>query len=334
MGPLDVQCKFMDFVLDIQFRQVNTNSAVNVIQSISYLVHQHIFCQEKVTCRGSLENSTNSRSCFGGLFHGLLRGGESRAAVGEISRDRLLCNMLRLVNNLMQIPISSNTQSGLPVQEERYEASSLMVLDNLFDASRLNPSLATSTPTAISDDEKGHQTDEQKTESAAAVAAGIDTGNPDRGPAVDVVTRRLCDVILGHPVIMQNLMRTLSFCNSDTSPILMGHSGIESLCDVLPGDPLSVGDGICQIMLCFMKYTSDTKLILKALYEYLGGSGNQNAVCRMSEPLLWFIICVLDNSKKIQMFLEIGNIKFLYQFLNPDLLAFLYSPVVVENVEK
>ncbi|XP_041353670.1 baculoviral IAP repeat-containing protein 6-like isoform X2 [Gigantopelta aegis] len=307
MGPLDVQCKFMDFVLDIQFRQVNTNSAVNVIQSISYLAHQHIFCQEKVGCRGSLENSGNCRSCFGGLFHGLLRG-ESRTAIGEVSRDRLLCNMLRLVNNLMQIPIPNNTPSGFPVQEERYEAPSLMVLDNLFDTSRLNPALATSTPTAISDDEKGHQTDEQKTESAAAVAAGIDASNPDRSQVPEVVSRRLCDVILGHPIVMQNLMRTLSFCNSDTSPALIGHSGLDSLTDVLPGDPLSVGDGICQIMLCFMKHTSDTKLVLKALYEYLAASINQNVVVRMSEPLLWFIICVLDNSKKIQMFLEMGGI--------------------------
>jgi hypothetical protein len=86
-----------------KLHHVDISNAISVIESISTLVHQHLMSQERVTCRSSSENSINARSCFGGLFASLLRGGDSKTAMGDASRDLLMCSLLKLVNSLIQI---------------------------------------------------------------------------------------------------------------------------------------------------------------------------------------------------------------------------------------
>ncbi|XP_067680641.1 baculoviral IAP repeat-containing protein 6-like isoform X2 [Haliotis asinina] len=314
MGPLDAQCKFLEFVLDIQYGQVDINNAISVIQSISSLVHQHIICQERVTCRSSFENSVSARSCFGGLFAGLLRGGDTRTGLGDASRDRLMCSLLKLVNILVQVNIPSRNlrSSEIPSQERSDPTLTPMLLTNrLSDADKLSHVLATSTPVAapvmaiLSDDEKGHQTDEQKTESAAAVAAGMEMNNSDWRQTTDT-NNCVAEIILTHQYIMQNFLQTLSFCNSNAMATLLGNAGVQNVQENLTGgDVVSVGDCVYQILVTLASCSSDTKPMLDSLFHYLSGS----TLCRLSEPLLWFALRVLNSSHNIKQFLDIGGME-------------------------
>ncbi|OWF45700.1 baculoviral IAP repeat-containing protein 6-like isoform X2 [Mizuhopecten yessoensis] len=296
LGPLDAQCKFLSFILDMSYENIEVGNAMGVIESISSLVHQHILCQERISCRSSSENNVNARSCFGGLFASLLRGVDSRSSPGDASRDSLMCSLLRLINSLIQIRYGPRTSR-----------MSSVVLDNSTEphTPTLNLSaLATSTPTSafmLSDEEKCQQTDEQKTENLHAPPEPNNT--------------YVADIILGHRQIMCHLMEALSYCNSNTMAMILASRGVSShMQDTFTGsNPISVGDGIYQILRTLSSHCSDQKLVLESLFYYMSGSymgmASSPSLCRLSEPLLWFMLKVLDNSRAIHIFLDMGGVE-------------------------
>ena len=312
MGPLDAQCKFLEFILELSYDQVDINNAISVIESVSALVHQHILCQERVTCRSTSDNSVNARSCFGGLFASLLRGSDSRSNVGDCSRDLLMCSLLKLVNALVQVQFPQRYGRRISVndsQAEPHTPTNISMQEPLTDSSKLSQAqaLATSTPHAScrsrSDEEKFGQTDEQKTEN---IASGAQSSAEPQGIV-------LADIILGHRTIMSNFIQALSYCTSSTMAMILGSSDIPSnLQDSFTGgDPLSVGDGIYQILVTLTKKCNDSRLVLESLFLYLTGGFSVHGspgLCRLSEPLLWFIHKVLDSSRMLKLFLEKGNV--------------------------
>ena len=316
MGPLDAQCKFLEFILELSYDHVDISNAMSVIESVSTLVHQHILCQERVTCRSTSDNAVNARSCFGGLFASLLRGNDNRSNLGDYSRDLLMCSLLKLVNALVQVQFPQRFSRRISVNDsqtgaEPHTPTNLSLSEPLTDSSKLSQAqaLATSTPHASSrsqsDEEKFGQTDEQKTENIASGAQS----------SAEPQATFLADIILGHRTIMSNFIQALSYCTSSTMAMILGSSDIPSnLQDSFTGgDPLSVGDGIYQILVTLTKKSNDNRLVLESLFQYLTGGFSIHGspgLCRLSEPLLWFIHKVLDSLKMMKLFLEKGKVLF------------------------
>lgn len=262
-------------------------------------------CQEKVSCRSTSENSVSARSCFGGLFASFLRGGDSKSS--DASRDLLMCCLLKLVNNLIQIQCNSPRSSRLTsvamdtsTAAEPRTPTNISMSEPVPDSAKLQQALATSTPTPgvrLSDEEKSQQTDEQKTETLNTQA--------DQNSYIT-------DVILGHQQIMCNLIQALSYCNSNTMATILGSRGISSNMreTFTGGEPISVGDGIYQILVTLSRLCSDNRSVIESLFKYLSGSYSiriQQSLNKLSEPLLWFILKVLDNARAIGTFLEMGK---------------------------
>lgn len=262
-------------------------------------------CQEKVSCRSTSENSVSARSCFGGLFASFLRGGDSKSS--DASRDLLMCCLLKLVNNLIQIQCNSPRSSRLAsvaldtsTAAEPRTPTNISMSEPVPDSAKLQQALATSTPTPgvrLSDEEKSQQTDEQKTETLNTQA--------DQNSYIT-------DVILGHQQIMCNLIQALSYCNSNTMATILGSRGISSNMreTFTGGEPISVGDGIYQILVTLSRLCSDNRSVIESLFKYLSGSYSiriQQSLNKLSEPLLWFILKVLDNARAIGTFLEMGK---------------------------
>lgn len=313
---MDAQCKFMEVILEISFEQVDISNAISVIESISTLVHQHLMTQERVTCKSSSEQSINSRSCFGGMFASLLRGGDSKSVMGDASRDLLMCSLLKLVNSLIQIKCGTrqNQTTNHDVSSEPRAAANISLSEPVTDATKLSQGLVSSAPPAamvtsaplhtMSDDDKSQQTDEQKTE------------NLNNGPA-DPVFIYLTDIILGHQQIMSNLIQALSYCNSNTMAAILGSREISShMQETFTGvDPVSVGDMIYQILVTLLRHCTEQKLVLESLLHYISGSClglSGGAFCRLSEPLLWFALRILDSPKAIHQFHDMSKYMYFY----------------------
>lgn len=310
-------------MLDLAFDQVEISNAISVIESISCLVHQHILCQERVTCKSSSEVSVNARSCFGGMFANLLRGSDSRSNLENSNRDVLMCSLLKLVNSLVQIKLPERygrTATASVVMDVAPEPRTPVSLsESITDSTKLSQALATSTPatsTSKSDEEKARETD---VSSGAAAPSSLPSGSnraqgaqPEtRPPAVtDNPGVFLAEIILGHRTIMSNLIQALSYCNSNTMAMIIGSSGLSGNMQdtVTNSDPLSVGDGIYQILCTLSKKCSNSKLILEPIYAYLSGhQRGQGSLSRLSEPLIWFILKILDSVQTIRDFLNMGR---------------------------
>ncbi len=92
-----------------------------------------------------------------------------------------------------------------------------------------------------------------------------------RHPDAERKDPSLADIILAHPGIMHNLLQALSCCNSNAMAMMLSSSGIP---DVMQDsfftiDPVSVGDGVFKILCTLNKKTSDVKLILKPVLQYM-----------------------------------------------------------------
>ena len=352
IGPLDAQNTLLDDMLQMTYDNVDISNAISVIESVAQLVYQHIVCQEKVLCKSTSEGGVSARSCFGGLFASVIKPADAKSDNGDASRDSLMCNLLKLVNILVQIALpgrsNQNTTAGQSTRRSTVSSSSSVTeIDTevsggvnevpaqdspLPDSSKISQGLTgtgpllTSTPNVPqSDDEKSIVTDEQKTENvaaAAAAAAGAHSGGGNRtkscshftdtyNPEDERKDPALADIILAHPGIMHNLMLALSCCNSNAMAILLSSSGLpdvmqESFSGI---DPVSVGDVVFQILCTLNRKASDVKLVLKPVLQYMssGFHGNRGiGISRLSEPLLWFILRVLDCEIMIRHCLNMG----------------------------
>ena len=317
-------------MLEQTFESVDVNNALSVIESISFLVHRHIVSQERLVCHNVVEPSTSAPTCFSGLFSSMLRpvaGDASKGSGSEVNRDQLMSSLLKLVNVLVQMPVRTMAPPGGMYPD--FDAANLDVDNPMTDSGKM----ATAAVLHQRDDPVVSATDEQKTETAANAAgtpggAAATTQRPPRPcshfvdsncPDAEQKPPMLVNVILSHRQIMAHLIESLSCCNSNTMAMILGSSGLKgSMHDLFTGtEPLSVGDGIFRVLCTINRSTSDVRLVLKAVYDYLtcgmqrplsalsGGGGG--CISQLSEPLLWFLLQVLDCKSSIEIFLEMGT---------------------------
>ncbi|XP_024864880.1 baculoviral IAP repeat-containing protein 6 isoform X2 [Kryptolebias marmoratus] len=277
-GPLDAQVKLLEFTLEQNFEVVSVATISAVIESITFLVHHYITCSDKVVSRSGSDSSVGARACFGGLFANIIRPGDVKAVCGETTRDQLMFNLLKLVNVLVQLPLSGDREfSG-----------------------RLPPVGSGAADSSVSDEEKVCGSKES--------GAG---GSSSHGPAAGVA-----DLVLANQQIMSQILSALGQCNSSAMAMIIGASGLhltkhENFHGGL--DAISVGDGLFTILTTLSKRASSVQVMLQPILTYMacGYMGRQGSLstCQLSEPLLWFILRVLDTSEALKAFHDMGGVQ-------------------------
>ncbi|XP_052539932.1 baculoviral IAP repeat-containing protein 6 isoform X4 [Tympanuchus pallidicinctus] len=275
-GPLDAQVKLLEFTLEQNFEVVSVSTISAVIESITFLVHHYITCSDKVMSRSGSDSSVGARACFGGLFANIIRPGDAKAVCGEMTRDQLMFDLLKLVNILIQLPLSSNREYSARVP------------------------VASSTTDSVSDEEK--------------VSGGKD-GNGNN-PSIQGSTAYVADLVLANQQIMSQILSALGQCNSSAMAMIIGASGLhltkhENFHGGL--DAISVGDGLFTILTTLSKKATTVQVMLQPILTYMacGYMGRQGslATCQLSEPLLWFILRVLDTSEALKAFHDMGGVQ-------------------------
>ncbi|XP_018580423.1 baculoviral IAP repeat-containing protein 6 isoform X3 [Scleropages formosus] len=277
-GPLDAQVKLLEFTLEQNFEVVSVSAISAVIESITFLVHHYITCSDKVVSRSGSDSSVGARACFGGLFANIIRPGDAKAVCGEMTRDQLMFDLLKLVNTLVQLPLSGDREfSG-----------------------RLPPS-GSGASDSVSDEEKVCGSKEGSNGSTA----------PHQGPAAGVA-----DLVLANQQVMSQILSALGQCNSSAMAMIIGASGLhltkhENFHGGL--DAISVGDGLFTILTTLSKRATSVQVMLQPILTYMacGYMGRQGSLstCQLSEPLLWFILRVLDTSEALKAFHDMGGVQ-------------------------
>ncbi|XP_053567827.1 baculoviral IAP repeat-containing protein 6 isoform X7 [Bombina bombina] len=275
-GPLDAQVKLLEFTLEQNFEVVSVSTISSVIESVTFLVHHYITCSDKVVSRSGSDSSVGARACFGGLFANIIRPGDAKAFCGEMTRDQLMFDLLKLVNILVQLPLSSNKE---------------------FSA---RAPVVNSTTDSVSDEEK--------------VYGGKDSNS--NSSTTQNSTAYVADLVLANQQIMSQILSALGQCNSSAMAMIIGASGLhltkhENFHGGL--DAISVGDGLFTILTTLSKKASTVQMMLQPILTYMacGYMGRQGSLstCQLSEPLLWFILRVLDTSEALKAFHEMGGVQ-------------------------
>lgn len=177
--------KLLEFTLEQNFELVSVATISSVIESITFLVHHYITCSDKLVSRSGSDSSAGARACFGGLFANIIRPGDSKATCGETTRDQLMFDLIKLVNVLVQLPLSGDREfSG-----------------------RLPTASSGPTDNSVSDEEKvcGSK------ESMAAGTTFIQ-GRP----------AGVADLVLANQQIMSQILSALGQCNSSAMAMIIG----------------------------------------------------------------------------------------------------------------
>uniref|UniRef100_A0AAV2JLI0 Dual E2 ubiquitin-conjugating enzyme/E3 ubiquitin-protein ligase BIRC6 n=1 Tax=Knipowitschia caucasica TaxID=637954 RepID=A0AAV2JLI0_KNICA len=277
-GPLDAQVKLLDFTLEQNFEVVSVATILSVIESVTFLVHHYITCSERLVSRSGSDSSVGARACFGGLFANIIRPGDAKAACGDTSRDQLMFDLLKLVNVLVQLPLSGDREFSGRLASSGTSAES------------------------VSDEEKVCGSKE-------GASSGGSSSN--QGPASGVA-----DLVLANQQIMSQILSALGQCNSSAMAMIIGASGLhltkhENFHGGL--DAISVGDGLFTILTTLSKRSSSVSVMLQPILTYMacGYMGRQGSLstCQLSEPLLWFILRVLDTSEALKAFHDMGGVQ-------------------------
>uniref|UniRef100_A0A670XUJ7 Dual E2 ubiquitin-conjugating enzyme/E3 ubiquitin-protein ligase BIRC6 n=1 Tax=Pseudonaja textilis TaxID=8673 RepID=A0A670XUJ7_PSETE len=275
-GPLDAQVKLLEFTLEQNFEVVSVSTISAVVESITFLVHHYITCTDKVMSRSGSDSSVGARACFGGLFANIIRPGDAKAVCGEMTRDQLMFDLLKLVNILVQLPLSSNREYSARAQ------------------------VASSTMDSVSDEEK--------------VSGGKDSSG--NSGSTQGSTVYVADLVLANQQIMSQILSALGQCNSSAMAMIIGASGLhltkhENFHGGL--DAISVGDGLFTILTTLSKKATTVQVMLQPILTYMacGYMGRQGslATCQLSEPLLWFILRVLDTNEALKVFHDMGGVQ-------------------------
>ncbi|XP_035825485.1 baculoviral IAP repeat-containing protein 6 [Aplysia californica] len=341
-GPLDAQVQFVEMLCDSPVLAVDVSNALSVVQTVTSLVYQHLAHQDQVACRSSHDTSTGARTCFGGLVASLLRGSESRAGSSDSLRDNLMFLLLQLVNKMISAPVTSHpsrpgaTTAGRPTYQDVSESpresprKTVWADNSLETGSRLSPRLLTSV--RLSDDEKSSRTrGGQGHTGAAAVTSSTASSSSQHGMMMmmmsggeeeeeeedeEMVSSEMADIVVGNPVIMQNLIRSLSHCHSNKLALMFTHSsdwpplGLHKTVDQT--EPLTAGDLVFTVLRTLKDRCSDRNVMVDSLFKFFTGHPpvtRQPALTRLSEPLLFFTLRSLSSQAAINKFIELNGVE-------------------------
>ncbi|PSN56888.1 hypothetical protein C0J52_00682 [Blattella germanica] len=283
-GPLDAQCKLVELLLNLNFANIDLSTAMSILESVGVLVYTYILSLEKVKCRSLSESNVTASSCFGGLFASVL-GGETKQGK-PASWDALLCSLLKLVNKLVQTPLVSQIHP--------------LILGKHTMKYTGHPT----TSCAQSDNSDMCQTDEHK--AAEQQNSSDNMSRQFQNTRQEVKVPCVADTVLQHHPTMLRLLSALAGCSGSTLAMLLGSAAPpEQLALGEFGEPVSVGDAVFQLLAMLARKATSPQLILRPLFDFLSSVG----VMQLSEPLLWFILRVLDKESALEEFNRMGGVK-------------------------
>ncbi|XP_015597939.1 baculoviral IAP repeat-containing protein 6 isoform X3 [Cephus cinctus] len=290
-GPLDAQCKIITCLININFTNTNLGTAVSISECVGVLVSTYVRgAGVEAQCGGAVD-SANQSGGFGGLFACVL-GGDSRHG-RPASWDTLVVALIKLVCRLVQTPLPN----ARPTQRDG--ASDMEV-------SEANQRPGTSTGADEQAKVNISQTDESKVaEQQTSMRLQQSTTTKLRVPCV-------ADTVLQHEPTMMRLLEALGHSTGSSLAMLLGEGTGTGTATEL-GDPASIPDATFQLLTTLTKKASNHRLVLNPLYRYL--TSCQVDGMQLSEPLVWYILKVLDNEASLAVFTAMGGVKVLCENL-------------------
>lgn len=248
-------------------------------------MYNNIVNVEKLYCYRASENShSNSMYAtrFGSLFATVL-GPENARQCKTVTDSTLLIDLLKLASILVN---TKNPRSGESDNAAAYENSTFNELNTSNES----------------------QTDEIKAEQQ----------NIEPRPK----TPCFADTVLQHSPTMTRLLSTLSHCSTSSFAMLVASSmycaSINDSKSSSLTEPQTVADAVFQLLLYICRAATQTVLVVKPLFDYISNASSMRHAMpklHLSEPFLWFILKMLDNSASIATFTDIGGIKVLCESL-------------------
>ena len=246
-GPLDVQCKLITSLLNLNFTNTDLGTAMSITECVGELVSTYVRGYGVgAQCRG-LVDSANQSSNFGGLYACVL-GGDARQG-RPASWDALIVALIKLVCRLVQTPLPSarSSRSDLASDMELGEASQRPGGSKIESQSSANTS----------------QTDESK---VAEQQTSLRTQqNEVQKPKVPCVA----DTVLQHEPTMMRLLGALGHSLGSSLVMLLGESSAAGSATAELGDPPSIPDATFQLLSTLTKKASSPTLVLNPVYQYL-----------------------------------------------------------------
>jgi baculoviral IAP repeat-containing protein 6 len=256
-GPLDVQCKLLKSMLDVDYSNADMTIAMSIFESTGVLVHSYFINVDKIKCINIGEKHNVVTTTFNEIF-ACVMGSDPIKMDLQVSTDVLFLRLLKFLGKLVQTQFRQ-TNSDQP------------------EAMDVEPS-ATS------------QTDESKAEQIHQDSMR------NRG-------ENFADVVLNHYPSIIRLCQSLAACKSSSLCMLANVSQKTAFSNL--SEPSNVGDAVFHVLALLAKRTSDKKLVLPPLWQFLSHAP------QLSEPLLWFILQVLNTEDSIRNFLSVGGIEIL-----------------------
>ncbi|XP_017883088.1 baculoviral IAP repeat-containing protein 6 isoform X2 [Ceratina calcarata] len=295
-GPLDAQYKLITSLTNLNFTNTDLGTAMSITECVGVLVSTYVSSSGvEAECGGTVDVA-NSSGGFGGLFACVFSGDTRQGR--PASWDTLVVALIKLVCRLVQTPLP---ETGSPDSSMRIDMS-----ESSLDAA-----------SDVGDDQMKaniSQTDESKVAEQQSSSRGQQCGSSK--PRV----RCIADTVLQHEPTMMRLLGALGHSTGSSLAMLLGESAGAGTATEL-GDPASIPDATFQLLTTLSKKASNRSLVLNPLYQYLSSSCGQReldrqlGVMQLSEPLLWYILRVLDNEVSLAMFTAMGGVKVLCENL-------------------
>ncbi|XP_068082089.1 baculoviral IAP repeat-containing protein 6 [Anabrus simplex] len=303
-GPLDVQCEFIDMLIHLNYFGVDLSTVTSIVECTGNLIYNYVLTTEDVHCRRGPESGVNGSVCFSRFRKTQITSGSSTRQ--HISWNYLMCSLLKLCSRLIQTPLNNHVNVGrrYPDRCESRERASGQV------GSLAQPGSSGSC-----------QTDEHKV--AEQQISG--DGNLHQGfVRAEIKIPCVADTVLQHMPTVIRLLMALAGCRTTEVALVMGSAAAaeqnftEALGDIY--EPATVGDGLFQLLLTLSQKASSPELILKPLFSFLSTASSSPpvgtvGVTQLSEPLIWFVVRVLNSSVALEAFNRMGGIKVLCENL-------------------
>ncbi|KAJ9600171.1 hypothetical protein L9F63_009505, partial [Diploptera punctata] len=217
----------------------------------------------------SLSESNVTASSCFGGLFASVLGGETKQGK-PASWDALLCSLLKLVNKLVQTPLVTQNHGVRQAENE-------------------------------------HKAEQQNSS---------DMSRQFQNARQEVKVPCVADTVLQHHPTMLRLLSALAGCSGSTLAMLLGSAAPpEQLALGEFGEPLSVGDAVFQLLAMLARKATSPQLILRPLFDFLSSACNAQppvgavGVMQLSEPLLWFILRVLDKESALEEFNRMGGVR-------------------------
>lgn len=100
-GPLDVQCKLLKSMLEVDYSNADMAIAINIFESVGVLIHSYFVNVDKVKCVNIGEKNSVASTTFNEIF-ACVMGSDPIKMDFQVSTDVLYLRLLKFLGKLVQ----------------------------------------------------------------------------------------------------------------------------------------------------------------------------------------------------------------------------------------